>query len=248
VSDDTGATDLVDAQYFLFNLLALAFFLGTFAFNLNEGFPDLPLLLAGLTSVSAGAYVAKKVTERGVPALKSVSPPRAPRGTKVELAGQNLILLSAPEGARLPTIHVGKRKAKVEPAQKQQSKTGLDRLTVTIPRDAPFGDAPIVAEVAGNRTEELSFEVAHIIEIETVHPRRFPAATEGPIVVTGKNLDKVTSAQLGGAPVHIETDRKPTRLTLRLRSGEIYQTGEEIALTLLTESEESEPEQVYVEG
>jgi len=39
ISDDTGDTDLVDTQYFLFNLLALAYFLGSFTFNLDQGFP-----------------------------------------------------------------------------------------------------------------------------------------------------------------------------------------------------------------
>ena len=49
VSDDEGNTDLVDLQYFLFNLVTLVFFFGAFAFHLDEGLPKLPGLLVGLT-------------------------------------------------------------------------------------------------------------------------------------------------------------------------------------------------------
>src|SRR5215211_4012909 len=39
VSDDAGDTDLIDTQYFVFNLVALAFFFGTFPFEFSKGFP-----------------------------------------------------------------------------------------------------------------------------------------------------------------------------------------------------------------
>ena len=53
ISDDGGNVDLVDFQYFLFNLVALSFFLVAFLPNLGEGLPELPQFLVGLTSTSA---------------------------------------------------------------------------------------------------------------------------------------------------------------------------------------------------
>jgi hypothetical protein len=63
VANDQGDLDLGDAQYFIFNLFALAAFFVAFAHNPVK-LPLLPEKLVGLTSASAAAYVAKKVLRR----------------------------------------------------------------------------------------------------------------------------------------------------------------------------------------
>jgi hypothetical protein len=65
VSDDSGATDLGNLQYHLFNLLTMAWFLITFLPHpLNpQGLPELPATLIGLTGVSTAGYVTKKALE-----------------------------------------------------------------------------------------------------------------------------------------------------------------------------------------
>jgi hypothetical protein len=65
VSDDSGATDLGNLQYHLFNLLTMAWFLITFLPHpLNpDGLPELPATLIGLTGVSTAGYVTKKALE-----------------------------------------------------------------------------------------------------------------------------------------------------------------------------------------
>jgi hypothetical protein len=78
VNDDRGNTDLGDFQYVLFNVIALAFFLGAFIGDLSEGFPELPAILTGLVLTSAGGYAAKKLVSQAVPTLVSVLP-RRPR-------------------------------------------------------------------------------------------------------------------------------------------------------------------------
>jgi hypothetical protein len=59
-ADDTGQPDLLDSQYFGFNLLLLAYFFARFLGNQKFGLPDLPDSLVALTGVSAAGYVAKK--------------------------------------------------------------------------------------------------------------------------------------------------------------------------------------------
>jgi hypothetical protein len=60
VSDDSGKSDLLDAQYFIFSLLLLAYFLTQFLSGESAALPVLPDTLVGLTGVSAVTYVAKK--------------------------------------------------------------------------------------------------------------------------------------------------------------------------------------------
>jgi hypothetical protein len=156
ISDDTGDTDLVDTQYFLFNLLALGYFIGTFTFNLHDGFPDLPDLLVGLTSVSAATYVAKKATERGAPSLSSVHPRKGRKDDVVDVWGRNIVLrIDDPPSP--PQVEVGKERATVEIAS--ETRTEVDRIRVTIPDLSP-GETKIRAVTkAGTPTNELDFEV-----------------------------------------------------------------------------------------
>jgi hypothetical protein len=60
VSDDSGNSDLLDAQYFMFTLLLLGYFLVLFLSSESATLPVLPDTLVGLTGVSAVTYVAKK--------------------------------------------------------------------------------------------------------------------------------------------------------------------------------------------
>jgi hypothetical protein len=60
VSDDAGNSDLLDAQYFIFSLLLLCYFLAQFLSGESSTLPVLPDTLVGLTGVSAVTYVAKK--------------------------------------------------------------------------------------------------------------------------------------------------------------------------------------------
>jgi hypothetical protein len=60
VSNDDGETDLLDFQYFAFNLLTLAFFFSQFLTHPAGGLPDLPPTLIALSGLSASTYVTKK--------------------------------------------------------------------------------------------------------------------------------------------------------------------------------------------
>lgn len=91
VSDDSGEVDLGDFQYFAFTLLTIGYFFVGFVQDPN-GLPDLPDTLVGLSTVSAAAYLTKKVAinEPGeVFTISSVRPSRIVLGetTQIHIAG-----------------------------------------------------------------------------------------------------------------------------------------------------------------
>lgn len=71
VSDDSGRADLVDMQYLLFNVVALAFFFVAFARDHGK-LPDLDDGLIALTSAAALAYIAKKAVANNAPGITSI--------------------------------------------------------------------------------------------------------------------------------------------------------------------------------
>jgi len=74
VSNDKGETDLIDLQYFAFNLLTLAFFISEFLTKPQQGLPDLPATLIALSGVSAGVYTTRKALAKDTPAEDAPAP------------------------------------------------------------------------------------------------------------------------------------------------------------------------------
>lgn len=145
VNDDQGDTDLGDFQYVLFNVIALAFFLGDFVGDLAAGFPVLPAILTGLVLTSTGGYGAKKLIAQAAPTLTSVLPSAAPVGTAVQVFGTNLGVpgSASDTGERLKaTVLMGAHEAEVVA---HDLVLGNDRLTVKVPSQAAPGPAPIGA-------------------------------------------------------------------------------------------------------
>lgn len=173
IDDDQGDTDLGDFQYVLFNVIALAFFLGDFIGDLAGGFPVLPPILTGLVLTSTGGYAAKKLIAQAAPALTSVLPAAAPRGATVQVFGSNLLLPAAASGSAetmQALVLVGPLAAEVIA---HDLILGNDRLTIKVPAAAKAGLAPISAARAdgvGARgpsgTNALPFEV---LEAEAEH-------------------------------------------------------------------------------
>lgn len=80
VSADNGRTDLIDFQYFGFNLLALLYFALQFLASPGDGLPEIPPTLIALTGVAVAAYTGKKALENDAPAISSVLPRRIVAG------------------------------------------------------------------------------------------------------------------------------------------------------------------------
>lgn len=100
VNNDDGGLDLVDSQYFIFNLVAFAYAMGVFiSNNFNHlvvadkyVLPSIPSQLLALTGASAATYVANKSVQRDAPAISlSVPATNVIADTEVLLRGVNLI-------------------------------------------------------------------------------------------------------------------------------------------------------------
>ncbi|MGH3420778.1 MAG: hypothetical protein ACRDOD_14475, partial [Streptosporangiaceae bacterium] len=73
-SADDGTTDIGDLQYVIFNLVTATYFVARFLRPDGAGLPTIPATLLGLTSVSAGLYIGKKVVATSQPAVTGVFP------------------------------------------------------------------------------------------------------------------------------------------------------------------------------
>jgi hypothetical protein len=99
VSDNDGKADLVDAQYLLFNVVALAIFIVTFISD-PTSFPTLPTAIAMLPGLGALTYGVNKAVAQNRPVIMAVTrlggvgPVTA--GLLAEVSGTNLV----PTGAR----------------------------------------------------------------------------------------------------------------------------------------------------
>lgn len=143
VTDDSGDIDLGDFQYVLFNALALAFYLGSLIPHLQQGMPKLPSLLTGLALTSAGGYTAKQLVAQATPTLLSLLPSDAPRGSAVEVWGDNLIVPAtgtADGSAVPPTVVVGGALTAVTASEQT---LGADHLTVQVPPNASLGQTKL---------------------------------------------------------------------------------------------------------
>jgi hypothetical protein len=89
-SNDANQPDLLDTQYFGFNLLLFAYFLTRFLSE-QKGLPHLPDALVALAGVSAAGYVSKKGVQRDdQPAIRSITPDPAKPGDKITIQAVNL--------------------------------------------------------------------------------------------------------------------------------------------------------------
>lgn len=87
VTDDKGQADLVDAQYLLFNVIALGYFV--IAIWSTPVLPQIPAPLLAMTSATAALYVGFKAAVSNPPVITSVSPRSALPGSIVRVRGQN---------------------------------------------------------------------------------------------------------------------------------------------------------------
>src|SRR5690606_15631668 len=85
--NDGGGTDMVDAQYLLFNLIAQVYFV--IAVVRNGVLPEIPAVLLAMTSLTAATYVGAKAARTNAPVITSISPRTMTVGTEVTILGSN---------------------------------------------------------------------------------------------------------------------------------------------------------------
>ncbi|MFC8513904.1 IPT/TIG domain-containing protein [Streptomyces sp. NPDC057257] len=91
-----------DLQYVLFNFLAIGCALALFIRHPAHGLPAIPPQLAGLTGISAAAYVTNKASANTRATLSAVSPTHAHVKEDVTVHGTNLV----PQGGRAGSTEI----------------------------------------------------------------------------------------------------------------------------------------------
>jgi hypothetical protein len=103
VSNDDGEIDMNDTQYFVFNLVAMFYVVGTFAGSVigaslhdpkGLSLPEIPWELLALTGPSAASYALGKGLQRSGPKVTSVLPSPATVGAGLVIGGVNLAPVS----------------------------------------------------------------------------------------------------------------------------------------------------------
>jgi hypothetical protein len=162
VGTDSGSIDLLDLQYFTFNLVLLGFFFLTFLHAQEQGLPSLPQTLFALSGVSAAGYVAKKTQEEDIdPSIESIAPHPGRAKAKVTIYGSRLVVpasgaLGAPPVA--PTVTVDGVVAAVDAPSPTATLT--EPVVVTIPPTASVGVHPVVVTNSRGREAKGSLTVA----------------------------------------------------------------------------------------
>ena len=153
VSDDSGQPDLLDFQYFGFNLILLAYFFTRFLGHAT-GLPLLPDALVGLSGVSGASYVAKKGLEQDAPpTVRAVIPEAAAPGETVSIRGLNL---ASAEGQNVAVL-VGKLAATVRSVTVGDYDTEIEAV---IPLQAAEGGAALtVVSALGLKSSPHPFSV-----------------------------------------------------------------------------------------
>jgi hypothetical protein len=153
VSDDSGRADLLDFQYFGFNLILLGFFLFRFFGAPQFGLPNLPETLLAVSGVSAASYVGKKgLSDDAGPTVRSVVPPKAAIGDQILIRGVNLATVRD----RTVDITIGEVQTQ---APQVTIKDAVTEIATTVPNGAPKGQTELVVIAFDGRSVSHSFEV-----------------------------------------------------------------------------------------
>ncbi|HEX7422905.1 MAG TPA: hypothetical protein VF311_03320 [Terriglobales bacterium] len=101
VTNDDGDPDVVDTQYFIFNLVVFVYVFGDFVsriidkgvtdFATKYSLPTVPAVLLGLTSASALTYVGNKAALQNGPRITTLNPVPPIAGRNVDILGVNLV-------------------------------------------------------------------------------------------------------------------------------------------------------------
>lgn len=218
ISDDDGRTDVVDFQYFLFNLIALAVFLVLFVPSVQSGLPEIPGFLVALTGASATAYIGKKAVERSAPTLSSVVPTRVLPGGQVTIEGQHLL----GAGDRLPTVTVDGRLVaddSFEILRRPQRSTDLARLRLRVPDEVgPGADKELAVHAGAFAAATVMIEIIAGPDVTAVAPDPLPLVASGIVTVTGTGFGPAgANVRLELADVPLEVvDWKPEKIVATL--------------------------------
>jgi hypothetical protein len=132
-SDDTGSVDLLDTQYFLFNLVLLGYFIASFwhtqePAGTNIPLPTLPGSLLALAGVSTATYLGKKGLSGATNQVLGGASLTVTADSDVALPGGGTVTLSSPGSVTIyPGVtYTSQSSATVEQATGGELKLGAD--------------------------------------------------------------------------------------------------------------------------
>lgn len=169
VADDDGNGNLVDAQFLVFNLVALTWFTLELISN-PTGLPAIPPILVGLTSIAALGYTAAKAAETNQPVVSSVTRYLGTAsgirpGDLVEVQGANFLPPGSASQEHLTRLAVRFRSIDVPPEVEVDSeKRVLSPTNTSIIARAPgtldVGELPVsVITAAGAESQSHPIRV-----------------------------------------------------------------------------------------
>jgi hypothetical protein len=178
LQNDAGQTDLVDSQYFLFNLVAIVYFIVQIA--RDPVLPTMPAVLLAATSGAAALYVGYKVASSNKPVISSVVPRTARPGDLLTITGSTIL-----GGGKPSQVPVQVEMVSFGPLTVQGDATD-SQVRATLPAGAPTGQQYLfIVSGAANSSDNYNIEVtADAPVIVGVDP---PMATRGqPIKIYGR--------------------------------------------------------------
>ena len=149
LTNDDGNPDLVDTQYFIFNLVAYVYvIIGTCA---NNALPEIPALILVLTSPAAATYVINKSVQSNTPKVSSVVPASVKIGGRMLVGGSNF--MQATEIA--PLVTIGGVQAFIDAQHASDT-----QITVTPAPGTPSSFQPMVVTTAARvSTDQVMVEM-----------------------------------------------------------------------------------------
>ena len=225
-TNDSGAVDLVDSQYLLFNVIALGYFVITLV---NTAvLPTIPPTLLAMTSGTAALYVANKAAQRNAPSITSVSPRTAAPGDIVTILGGNFDPGDRADLLRRITLTISGYQRTIYP------KPTNDTLAVfTVPADVPAGKRTLkLTSSAGVETTDEDIEILpSAVEIIEASPPYIQPG--GLMTLTGRNF-------------RTDLDPRVTVAGILASDARVMRDGKSLTFTVPTEFSAPPPENVSI--
>jgi hypothetical protein len=232
LSKDDGSADLIDAQFLLFNLVAIVWFLGALIAD-PSNLPVIPAGLVGLTSVSALTYTASKAAASNAPVVRSVTRRLTPGAATssgdgirasdlVDIRGLNFI----PPGADTSLANLRVRFGTIDVVPEVSSSDAADRsqnVSTTYPTDAFIvaqvpaagltAGQPVAVKVLSAGGVE-SNEIMVMLDVDTptiTGIRPSVAAANNSVTISGRYLRMATAEPTQAALPTVFFGDQPTR-------------------------------------
>lgn len=219
-TNDEGSSSMSDAQYLLFNLIALLY--ASAAFIADGVWVEIPAPLLGLTSVSASLYVGAKAATRNAPLITAVAPAAGVAGTVVTVSGENFKPEEAPGS---PTVLLGTSTAEIGTTDSQDSS-----VTFEVPADAAAGPTTItLVSSARVATRPTSFTVLPLTPTITGWTGNVALTADQDNTLNGTNLAPPPGgalvAKVNGFVVPSQVNADGTAVVLSIPGGFTLPTG-----------------------